>query len=100
MEAIGGAADAIVETARADRHAAGDANARRERASVLEVNDRFWDQAEWIFRLRSLRARSAAVGILPSPVWIVAPSGMKRAIPLRRSPRDGVVRRSALAEKS
>ena len=45
MEPIGGAADAIVEPARADRDAADDANARRERPSLLKVDDRLWDQA-------------------------------------------------------
>ena len=62
MEAVGAAGDAIVKAARADRHAAGHADARRERARVLEIDDRFGDQAGMNLQVPSALERAQGCG--------------------------------------
>ena len=75
MKAIGAGSHAIVEAARTDRDAAGDADAGASAPASSRSTTASGMRPEWISGFVGLSsARNAAVGILPRPIWIVAPS--------------------------
>ncbi len=93
MEPVGRAADPVIESARADRDAAGDADARRKRARILQIGDRFGDQAGVDLQVPATLQGAqrggrnlAETGLDGSDVWDVAGDGFADRL------RNGVVR--------
>ena len=68
LEAIGGAADRVVETLRSNRDPSGHRNAASERAGLLEIDHGFADETGMNAQTTLPHsARRAAVGIFPTP---------------------------------
>ena len=100
MEAIGRAADPVVKPPRSDRDAAGDADARRKRAGVLEIDDRFRNEAGMNLQVSTPRQRAqrrgrdlAEAGLDRGAVGDVAGDGLADGL------RHGVVRPVRSAEE-
>ena len=62
MKAIGRAADPVVKPPRSDRDAAGDADARRKRPCVLEIDDRLRNEARMYLQISASRQRAQRRG--------------------------------------